>query len=119
MVRQGSGGSSINVTSQLAEVARPERAAYVASKGGGRSLSPDPDARASDVAEAVDIEAADDADGRDRPDRQRRCGRRTGEAARGSGRDPPTGSYVAVDTVEESLDQMQLFAEEVMTRICR
>jgi glucose 1-dehydrogenase len=47
MVRQGggadgqgnSGGSIINVTSQLAEVARPERAAYVASKGGGRSLS--------------------------------------------------------------------------------
>src|SRR4051812_36381600 len=29
-----SGGSIINVTSQLAEVARPERAAYVASKGG-------------------------------------------------------------------------------------
>jgi len=43
MVRQGSGGNSggsiINVTSQLAEVARPERAAYVASKGGGRSLT--------------------------------------------------------------------------------
>ena len=43
MVRQGpgdQGGSSIiNVTSQLAEVARPERAAYVASKGGGRSLT--------------------------------------------------------------------------------
>jgi len=39
MVRQGSGGSIINVTSQLAEVARPERAAYVASKGGGRSLT--------------------------------------------------------------------------------
>jgi glucose 1-dehydrogenase len=39
MVRQGGGGSIINVTSQLAEVARPERAAYVASKGGGRSLS--------------------------------------------------------------------------------
>jgi len=38
MVRQG-GGSIINVTSQLAEVARPERAAYVASKGGGRSLT--------------------------------------------------------------------------------
>src|SRR5262249_24467582 len=36
MVRQGGGGSIINVTSQLAEVARPERAAYVASKGGGR-----------------------------------------------------------------------------------
>jgi NAD(P)-dependent dehydrogenase (short-subunit alcohol dehydrogenase family) len=35
----GSGGSIINVTSQLAEVARPERAAYVASKGGGRSLT--------------------------------------------------------------------------------
>jgi glucose 1-dehydrogenase len=34
-----SGGSIINVTSQLAEVARPERAAYVASKGGGRSLT--------------------------------------------------------------------------------
>src|SRR5580700_4159727 len=33
------GGSIINVTSQLAEVARPERAAYVASKGGGRSLT--------------------------------------------------------------------------------
>ena len=43
MVRQASGGkaggSIINVTSQLAEVARPERAAYVASKGGGRSLT--------------------------------------------------------------------------------
>jgi NAD(P)-dependent dehydrogenase (short-subunit alcohol dehydrogenase family) len=38
MVRQG-GGSIVNVTSQLAEVARPERAAYVASKGGGRSLT--------------------------------------------------------------------------------
>lgn len=39
MVHQGKGGSIINVTSQLAEVARPERAAYVASKGGGRSLT--------------------------------------------------------------------------------
>jgi len=39
MVHQGQGGSIINVTSQLAEVARPERAAYVASKGGGRSLT--------------------------------------------------------------------------------
>jgi NAD(P)-dependent dehydrogenase (short-subunit alcohol dehydrogenase family) len=39
MVRQKSGGSIINVTSQLAEVARPERAAYVASKGGTRSLT--------------------------------------------------------------------------------
>ncbi len=39
MVRQGDGGSIINVTSQLAEVAHPERAAYVASKGGGRSLT--------------------------------------------------------------------------------
>src|SRR6516164_4286829 len=39
MVRQRGGGSIINVTSQLAEVARPERAAYVASKGGGRSLT--------------------------------------------------------------------------------
>jgi glucose 1-dehydrogenase len=39
MVAQGGGGSIINVTSQLAEVARPERAAYVASKGGGRSLT--------------------------------------------------------------------------------
>ena len=43
MVRQAnggkSGGSIINVTSQLAEVARPERAAYVASKGGARSLT--------------------------------------------------------------------------------
>jgi glucose 1-dehydrogenase len=39
MVKQGGGGSIINVTSQLAEVARPERAAYVASKGGGRSLT--------------------------------------------------------------------------------
>jgi glucose 1-dehydrogenase len=39
MVRQGGGGSIINVASQLAEVARPERAAYVASKGGGRSLT--------------------------------------------------------------------------------
>src|SRR5437764_7635398 len=33
MAKQG-GGSIINVPSQLAEVARPERAAYVASKGG-------------------------------------------------------------------------------------
>jgi len=39
MVKQGGGGSIINVTSQLAEVARPNRAAYVASKGGGRSLT--------------------------------------------------------------------------------
>jgi glucose 1-dehydrogenase len=39
MVRQGGDGTIINVTSQLAEVARPERAAYVASKGGGRSLT--------------------------------------------------------------------------------
>jgi glucose 1-dehydrogenase len=39
MVRQGGGGSIINITSQLAEVARPDRAAYVASKGGGRSLT--------------------------------------------------------------------------------
>ena len=39
MVTQGGGGSIINVTSQLAEVARPERAAYVASKGGTRSLT--------------------------------------------------------------------------------
>jgi NAD(P)-dependent dehydrogenase (short-subunit alcohol dehydrogenase family) len=39
MVRQGGGGCIINVTSQLAEVARPDRAAYVASKGGGRSLT--------------------------------------------------------------------------------
>jgi glucose 1-dehydrogenase len=39
MVRQGGGGSIVNITSQLAEVARPERAAYVASKGGGRSLT--------------------------------------------------------------------------------
>ena len=38
MVKRG-GGSIINVTSQLAEVARPERAAYVASKGGARSLT--------------------------------------------------------------------------------
>ena len=38
MVKQG-GGSIINVTSQLAEVARPDRAAYVASKGGARSLT--------------------------------------------------------------------------------
>jgi glucose 1-dehydrogenase len=38
MMKQG-GGSIINVTSQLAEVARPERAAYVASKGGARSLT--------------------------------------------------------------------------------
>jgi glucose 1-dehydrogenase len=37
MVKEG--GSIINVTSQLAEVARPERAAYVASKGGARSLT--------------------------------------------------------------------------------
>ena len=43
MVKQAdggtSGGSIINVTSQLAEVARPDRAAYVASKGGARSLT--------------------------------------------------------------------------------
>src|SRR5256714_5301521 len=39
MVKQGGGGSIINVTSQLAEVARPERAAYIASKGGARSLT--------------------------------------------------------------------------------
>ena len=39
MVRQGRGGSIINVTSQLSEVAIPERSAYVASKGGGRSLT--------------------------------------------------------------------------------
>jgi glucose 1-dehydrogenase len=39
MVKQGGGGSIINVTSQLAEVARSERAAYVASKGGARSLT--------------------------------------------------------------------------------
>jgi glucose 1-dehydrogenase len=39
MVKQGHGGTIINVTSQLAEVARPERAAYVASKGGTRSLT--------------------------------------------------------------------------------
>jgi NAD(P)-dependent dehydrogenase (short-subunit alcohol dehydrogenase family) len=39
MVKRGGGGSIINVTSQLAEVARPERAAYVASKGGARSLT--------------------------------------------------------------------------------
>ena len=39
MVQHGDGGSIINVTSQLAEVARPERAAYVASKGGGHSLT--------------------------------------------------------------------------------
>src|SRR6266478_6010026 len=39
MVRQGGSGSIINVTSQLAEVARPGSAAYIASKGGGRSLT--------------------------------------------------------------------------------
>jgi len=39
MVRQGGEGSIINVTSQLAEVARPGSAAYIASKGGGRSLT--------------------------------------------------------------------------------
>jgi NAD(P)-dependent dehydrogenase (short-subunit alcohol dehydrogenase family) len=39
MVKQGDGGSIVNVTSQLAEVARPVRAAYVASKGGARSLT--------------------------------------------------------------------------------
>lgn len=39
MIKQGGGGSIVNVTSQLAEVARPERAAYVASKGGARSLT--------------------------------------------------------------------------------
>jgi NAD(P)-dependent dehydrogenase (short-subunit alcohol dehydrogenase family) len=38
MVKTG-GGSIINVTSQLADVARPERAAYVASKGGAPSLT--------------------------------------------------------------------------------
>jgi glucose 1-dehydrogenase len=38
MVKTG-GGTIINVTSQLAEVTRPERAAYVASKGGARSLT--------------------------------------------------------------------------------
>ena len=38
MVKEG-GGRIINVTSQLAEVARPERVAYVASKGGARSLT--------------------------------------------------------------------------------
>jgi NAD(P)-dependent dehydrogenase (short-subunit alcohol dehydrogenase family) len=37
MVRQG--GGIVTVTSQLAEVARPERAAYVASKGGARSMT--------------------------------------------------------------------------------
>src|SRR5712675_761308 len=39
MVKQGGGGSIINVTSQLAAVARPDRAAYIASKGGTRSLT--------------------------------------------------------------------------------
>ena len=39
MVRHGGEGSIINVTSQLAEVARPGSAAYIASKGGGRSLT--------------------------------------------------------------------------------
>ena len=39
MVRQGDGGSIINVTSQLAEVARAGNANYIASKGGGRSLT--------------------------------------------------------------------------------
>src|ERR1700730_7718047 len=39
MVRPGGGGSIINVASQLAEVARPGSAAYIASKGGGRSLT--------------------------------------------------------------------------------
>jgi NAD(P)-dependent dehydrogenase (short-subunit alcohol dehydrogenase family) len=39
MMKQGGGGSIINVTSQLAEVARPDRAAYIASKGGTRSLT--------------------------------------------------------------------------------
>lgn len=39
MVRQGQGGSIINVTSQLAEVARRGSPAYIASKGGGRSLT--------------------------------------------------------------------------------
>ena len=38
MVKEG-GGSIINVTSQLAEVARPERVPYVASKGDARSLT--------------------------------------------------------------------------------
>jgi len=48
MVRQGGGGSIINVTSQLAEVARPGSANYIASKGGGRSLT---QAMALDLAE--------------------------------------------------------------------
>ncbi|MBV8778979.1 MAG: SDR family oxidoreductase, partial [Alphaproteobacteria bacterium] len=39
MAKQGNGGSIVNITSQLAEVARPERAAYVASKGGARALT--------------------------------------------------------------------------------
>jgi hypothetical protein len=38
IVKQG-GGSIVNVVSQLAEVARPERATYVASKRGARSLT--------------------------------------------------------------------------------
>ncbi len=39
MVAQGRGGSIINVTSQLADVAVRDKTAYLASKGGGRSLT--------------------------------------------------------------------------------
>ncbi|MFN8557670.1 MAG: glucose 1-dehydrogenase [Dehalococcoidia bacterium] len=39
MVAQGRGGAIINVSSQLAEVAQPDRAPYVASKGGVRMLT--------------------------------------------------------------------------------
>lgn len=39
MVAQGGGGSIITVTSQLAEVGIPDKTAYLASKGGARSLT--------------------------------------------------------------------------------
>lgn len=39
MVAQGQGGSIITVTSQLAEVGIPDKTAYLASKGGARSLT--------------------------------------------------------------------------------
>ena len=52
------GGSIINVTSQLPEVARPERAAYVTAKGGARSLT---------YAMAVDLGRTASASTRSRP----------------------------------------------------
>lgn len=39
MVARGRGGSIVNVTSQLAEVGVRQKTAYLASKGGGRSLT--------------------------------------------------------------------------------